>query len=368
MNGDNINNNYEKKTVLVAPLDWGLGHATRCIPIIKELLKQKATVLIAAEKQGLALLKKEFPQLAFLDLPGYRVKYSSQKKCFFLKMLLQYPAIQATIVKERRWLKKVVIKYAIDLVISDNRFGLYHSTVPCIFITHQLQIQTGNNFLNLLAQKINYRYIENFTGCWVPDIEKNAGIAGRLSHPAEFPKTPVTYIGTLSRFTKKDIEQKYKLLILLSGPEPQRSIFEKKLLHQLKGITVKTLLLKGLPNQQDIPMAEGDYVTIHNHLSANDLNDAIVQSDVVIARSGYSTVMDLIALQKKALLVPTPGQKEQEYLADYLSEKKWFGSISQDDFKLEIAISFSNKTFPPFIENDGALAEAVKNILHKINF
>lgn len=327
-----FNKETDAKKVLVAPLDWGLGHATRCIPIIYELLSQGHSVLIAGEGPVEILLKKEFPELIFLHLKGYRIQYSRKKSWLPLKILFQIPSIVATIYYEHRWLKKIVKENNIDLIISDNRFGLYHASIPSVYITHQLLIKTGNVVTEKLAQKIHFYFIKKYTECWVPDFAGSNNLTGALAHPKKYPGN-IKYIGALSRFEKKIVEKKYELLILISGPEPQRGIFEKLVIDQLSVFSGIVLLVRGLPGD-DIDSQQKNLI-IKNHLPANELSEAIQQAKLVIARSGYTTIMDLVKLQQKAVLVATPGQTEQEYLAQYLATKKIFYTIEQDKFELE---------------------------------
>jgi uncharacterized protein (TIGR00661 family) len=329
--------------VLVAPLEWGLGHATRCIPIINELLEQNCEVLIAAEGATYFLLKKEFPDVIFLPLMGYRMKYSRNKSLLPLKILLQFPKICFTIYKEHQWLKKIISDYKIDAVISDNRFGMYNSKIFSVYITHQLLIKTNTAFTEKVARKIHYFFIKKYNECWVPDFEKN-GLAGELSHPNYIPKN-IKYLGGISRFGIELAEKKYDLLFSISGPEPQRTIFENQILHELKTYSGKVLFIRGLPGIKDILKFNNLSVQIKNHLSAKELNTAILQSDIIISRCGYTTVMDLVKLRKKAILIPTPGQTEQEYLAKYLSEKKIFYTIEQHNFSL-LKIMENLKEFP----------------------
>ena len=328
-----VNNISPKSRIIVAPLDWGLGHATRCIPIIKELILLNCEVFIAAEGAIFSLLKKEFPHLIFLPVKGYRINYSGNKYFFSWKIFLQIPKIIFTIYKEHRWLHKIILHYKIDAVISDNRFGMYQKNIPCIFITHQLAIKTGNAFTERIAKKINYFFIKKYKECWIPDFKINC-IAGTLSHPEKIPNN-IQYIGCLSRFELYDVEKKYDLLILLSGPEPQRTIFEEKILNDLNFYSGKALLIRGLPGKSRELTSENTSVEIKNHLTAIQLNEVVLQSEIIISRCGYTTVMDLIKLRKKAILVPTPGQTEQEYLARFLSDNKLFYALNQKDFILE---------------------------------
>jgi uncharacterized protein (TIGR00661 family) len=324
--------------LLIAPLDWGLGHATRVIPLIKCLLTESCEIIIASEGEISQLLQKEFPELTFLPLKGYKIKYTNKKKWLPLKIILQSPAILLSILQEHQWLKNVVKKYSINAVISDNRFGLYHSKIPSVYITHQVLIKTGNGFSGNIATKLHYGVIKKYSKCWVPDFVGPTNIAGELSHPPKVPNN-IEYIGCFSRFEKIETPgSKYDVLVLLSGPEPQRTIFENLLLSQLNRFNGEVLFVRGMPaapKNSLIQHATATNIRIENHLSAAELSFAIQQAKIVICRSGYSTVMDLIKLQKKAIMVPTPGQPEQEYLAEYLYQQELFYSTKQEDFSLE---------------------------------
>jgi uncharacterized protein (TIGR00661 family) len=336
-NIENINKINVRKRVLISPLDWGLGHATRCIPIITALLTKGFAVFIGAENAGGSLLQKEFPDIKIIPLQGYRISYSKNKLFFLWKVIEQLPKIMTAIKRENRWLKKVINEYKIDIVISDNRFGLYSKNAYCIFITHQLHIKTGNRFTEKIVQKINYTYIQRFNECWVIDEEGNNNLAGDLSHPKQLPNVPLKYIGVLSRFKKYELEKKYDLLVLLSGPEPQRTIFENILIEQMKVLQLDIVFVRGLPAVED-KLAVGD-LKIYNHLPASALNELILSSKIIIARSGYTTVMDIAALQQKAIFVATPGQTEQEYLSKYLSQKKYCITEIQEGFNVQKALT-----------------------------
>ncbi len=335
MKEKNFNSSHNKIRILVAPLDWGLGHATRCIPIISKLLQQNCVVIVAAEAAGKFLLQKEFPNLIFIDLTGYRIQYSSNKLTMPFKMLAQFPKLIYSIYTERRWLNKAITEHNIDAVISDNRLGLSSKKITSIYITHQLLIKTGNAFTEKIAQKIHYHFINKYNACWVPDGAGQINLAGDLSHPKLLPAVPVKYLGPLSRFKKLDVDIKYDVCILLSGPEPQRTIFEKKVIEELKTFSGKAFLLRGCPGDTkefELGLPE---VKVENHLPADELNIVLQQSKLIISRSGYTTVMDLAKLQQKALLVPTAGQTEQKYLAEYLEQKLLFCTLQQKDFSFK---------------------------------
>lgn len=334
----------EKKnlTILVAPLDWGLGHATRCIPIIKHLLQLGCKVIIAAEGLQENLLKTEFPDAAFIHLPGYRMRYTKSKRLLQLKIVLQLPKILVLIRREKKWLRCLLQKQRIDGVISDGRYGLHHPAIPCVIMTHQLSMKAPVAFAENLMQKFNYHFIRKFTACWVPDEEGPCNLAGDLSHPRKMPGVPVHYLGCLSRLEQQAATPKYKALILLSGPEPQRSILEKKVAAQLESYNEPVLLLRGLPNSAEelhVPLN----VVVKNHLSAHELQQAFAESEYVISRSGYTTVMDVCKLRKKSILIPTPGQTEQEYLAEHLHVQQWCLAIEQDQFSLREALNKAEK-------------------------
>ena len=331
-------------TILVAPLDWGLGHATRCIPIIRHLLNLGCTVLIASSGAQYQLLATEFPQLTILDVPNYNISYSKSKRWFSFKILLQVPKVLRAIYIEKTWVSNLLKKNKIDAIISDNRYGFRHKSVRSVIFTHQLQIKTPRLFRRL-ALLATYNLVNQFSECWVPDFVDVPNLAGKLSHPSTMPKLPVRYLGAISRLSLVDAGSLvYDILIIISGPEPQRSMLETKLLDELAGFYGKVLFVRGLPgNQGQLPAFNN--VHIVNHLPAASLNAALQASGYVISRSGYTTVMDLVALKSKAILIPTPGQTEQEYLAKHLHEQRWFCTVSQAEFNLAEAMKIADQ-FP----------------------
>ena len=326
----------EKKRILVAPLDWGIGHATRCIPIINELIQHDFEVIIAADERPMHLLINEFPNLEVVRFKGYNIKYSTYIP-MFLSMLIQLPKLHLRIKKEHTTLQRIISDYNIDGVISDNRFGLYSKKIPTVFITHQLKIQSS--FLIKAIQKTNYKYINRFDVCWVVDDKKN-NLAGELSKPNNLPNN-TKYIGIQSRFQKYKTKNKYKFMAIVSGPEPQRTVLEKGLIEVLKNQKEKSMIVLGKPEKKYGKNIEN--LTIKSHLNTEDLNLAILQSELIICRPGYSTVMDLSKLEKKAIFIPTPGQTEQEYLAKILKEKELCFYQNQSDFNLEVALEKSKK-------------------------
>ncbi len=329
------------KKILIAPLDWGLGHATRCVPIIKHLLEQGNEIILAGEGPIVALLKKEFPTLMTLSLRGYGIGYTKNHQFFFFSMLMQVPKIIRAIVHEHYWLSKQLKKNKIDLVISDNRYGLHSKKVKSILITHQLGIISGKgDRLDSLIQRLLYRQINKFHSCWIPDNEGVDNICGTLSTPTIKPLR-YRYIGLLSRLEYKTLNNDSYILVMLSGPEPQRSILEKILVDQLNEIQQKTVFVRGLPSSNMLVSTK--FIEIHNHLNKEQLSKAMSEASVVICRSGYSSIMDLIKLKKKAILIPTPGQTEQLHLGIQMQKKGSVVLQSQDAVDLKKGLLECNK-------------------------
>lgn len=320
----------ESKTILVAPLNWGLGHAARCIPIIQALLDNQFKVLLASDGRALSLLRKEFPQLPYKELPAYNITYPKNKRLFKLQLLLKSPGILKAAKQEKKLVKQWVMQGEIHGIISDNRLGLRHPAVHSVFITHQLRVLSGNTttFSSLLHQRI----ISKFNSCWVPDWQGKPNLSGRLGHP-ENAMEHVEYIGPVSRFSAKPAVKKYDYLVLLSGPEPQRSLLEQKLFAAFKDSQHKVLFVLGKTEVKQ-QTQQNKNITVVNYLTSHDLENALNASEAVVTRSGYTTVMDLVHLKKKALFIPTPGQYEQLYLAKRLAEQGLYPYVTQDKFSL----------------------------------
>ncbi len=320
--------------ILVAPLNWGLGHATRCIPIIKALLYHGFQPVMASDGVALSLLQKEFPSLEALKLPSYKIKYAQKAQHFKLKMIWDSPKVLKAMAKEKKEVKRIVKQHQIHGIISDNRLGAYYKKVPCVFITHQLNVLSGNT--TWFSSTMHQRIIKKFDACWVPDVPGKPNLTGKLGHLKK-SKLNIKYLGPLSRFQKKELPKKYDLLVLLSGPEPQRGMLAEKLLEELKGFSGNILFVKGkIEESQRVNTL--DYrqasVTVYNFMQSRELEAAINSSKLVLCRSGYTTVMDLAKLEKKAFFIPTPGQYEQEYLAKRLDKKNIVPYAEQKSFQL----------------------------------
>lgn len=314
------------KKVIVAPLYWGLGHASRCVPIIRALKKYQYTPVLASDGEALRFLQQEFPELESIELPSYQISYGKNLKWSLIK---KFFSIQRTAKKEQRIIEAYVEDNSdVVGVISDNRFGAYSQKVTSVYITHQLQVLSGifTPFTSFFHQRI----IKKFDECWVPD-EQGLKFSGQLSSTAK--KLDQKYIGILSRFQKKQVTNEIDVLIVLSGPEPNRSDLESKILNELNDFNGTVVLVRGVVEESRKSRKSGN-IQIVNYMLSEELEKTLNSAKLIICRSGYSSVMDLISLGKKALLIPTKGQNEQEYLAEYLQEKEYFSYVKEKDFSI----------------------------------
>lgn len=317
---------------MVAPLHWGLGHATRCIPIIRALLENNFKVLLASDGAALLLLQKEFPELEAIELPAYNITYPKKGSHFKWKILLKLPQIKKTMAAEKKMVKQLVEAGKIQGIISDNRFGVRNKAIPSVFITHQLNVLTGNT--SFITSKMHQNIIKKFDACWVPDVDDAVvNLSGKLGHLKKEP-FPINYIGVLSRMKKREIPKTIDILLLLSGPEPQRTLFEEKLKIAFKGSEKTVVMVRGLVEKTQ-KWEDFENIQTVNFMNSEGLEETINKSEMIISRPGYTTIMDLTMLEKKAFFVPTPGQYEQEYLAKRLKSLGIAPSCKQEKFKLE---------------------------------
>lgn len=304
--------------ILICPLNWGLGHATRCVPIIRGLMAEGHELILAADGFPLQFLKQEFPTLRFISFPSYSIRYSKSNSQV-AAMIRSFPFLVGGIIREHRWLQKLLKTEPFDRVISDNRFGLWNKNTHSIYITHQLMVKMPKKlmFLETLVHQIHKAFIKRYDECWIPDTEENGGLSGDLAHKYKLPKN-AKFIGTLSRFqTIENIipDTNYELVAVISGIEPQRSLFEKELIEKYRNVRQHTLIVSGQPMEKKKEIHIGN-VTLVSHLSSTELASVFLGAKHIISRSGYSTIMDLDVLNclHKAEFIPTPGQTEQEYL------------------------------------------------------
>lgn len=320
----------QHRKILVAPLNWGLGHAARSIPIINSLKQQKFQPILGGDGASLDLLKKEFPELPFYELPSSSVNYTENGKLLKFKLLAQLPKFLKTLSEERSLTENIHKKENLSGIISDNRLGVICDKIPSIYVTHQIQVLSGNT--SLMTSYFHQKFMSKFKECWVPDFESNE-LAGELSRPGKI-NSNLKYIGPLSRFKPHSQSKKWDIVVILSGPEPQRSILEDKLIKTLGKHKGKILIIRGVVEEEQSKRQLGN-LTIVNFMLQDELSEAIERGKLIISRSGYTTVMDLHKLRARVFFIPTPGQYEQEYLARHLKEKGYADFSHQDSFQLE---------------------------------
>ncbi len=316
----------KRNTILIAPLNWGLGHATRCVPIINALIANDFYPIIASDGIALDFLKKEFPDIPFEELPSYNIKYSRNKNFFLFKLFTQLPRIVKTIREENRRIKEISLKHDVKGIISDNRLGVYHKGIPSVYVTHQTKVLSG--FFTYFISKIHHYFINKHTKCWIPDVANTPNLSGKLSHNSFLLKNH-EFIGPFSRFSISRTIKMYDYCIIISGPEPQRSLFEKLMKNEFKESNKKIAII----GCKDMLFIEKN-ITLFEVLNSQDLEKIIHDSDIIISRSGYTTIMDLAFLNKKSIFIPTPGQKEQEYLAKMLQREVNIPYFNQESFSI----------------------------------
>ncbi len=307
--------------VLVCPLDWGLGHATRCTPIVRALLVAGKQVILAADGAAYRFLQTEFPDLLIVRFAGLTVRYSNSQSQVGA-MLWQLPKFVFQIAREHRKLSEIIEKNRVDCVISDNRFGLWTRKAQCVYITHQMMVKMPKScrFAEKMVWRLHQRIIKKYDFCWIPDDE-NLQLSGDLAHKYPLPQN-AHFIGIISRFEKIILSSEksdFDCIGLVSGPEPQRTIFEKQLTELFSHENGRCLIVRGLPACSET-LPSGENVEFCNHLKTSELQRLLSITPRIFCRSGYSTIMDLQTIGKTATLVPTSGQTEQEYLADYLQK------------------------------------------------
>lgn len=356
-------------TVLVCPLDWGTGHATRCVPVIRKFIENGFRVIIAADGKSHDFLKNEFPELKMIRFSGIRIRYSAGKN-LVLKIALQTPLFLYGIFREHHILSKMIRKERPTVVFSDNRYGLWSRKAKCIFMTHQVRVILPG-FWKLFSGCVNWIlgwFVKKFDECWVPDEPHGNGLAGMLSHPRK-TGFPVHYVGILSRFISHDgiltprPEPENDFLVIISGPEPQRTVLEEIILKKFLNSKLKGNIITGRIGEHGKSKLN-ENISVFKHINTHEMFSMIMDSAVVICRPGYSSLMDLATLGKNAILIPTPGQTEQEYLAEYLMDKGCFFSAGQEHFDPEEAIRNSTSYGGIRIINDlSILTWRIRNLL-----
>lgn len=295
------------KRILVAALNWGLGHASRCIPLIRHFLDKGNEVYLASDGPAGIILQQDFPYLPYFELSGYGIRYSMHS--FYFHWIKQLPKLQKAIEHEHHKVQEIMRQIPFDVIISDNRYGVYHPKSYNILITHQLNLPLAP----LIARAVNAqirRLVHRFDQCWIPDFSGEDNLSGSLSESNL--KIDRCYIGPLSRFKWQSMRPEYDLCVVLSGPEPHRAMLQSQLMDFFRHSDLRLCWVLGLPGREKKDQLPG---SVYNHLTSLEFNQLLNASGLVLGRSGYSSIMDYYTLRKKAILIPTPYQPEQNYLA-----------------------------------------------------
>ncbi len=199
------------------------------------------------------------------------------------------------------------------------------------------------------------------------DVKNEPNISGDLSHKYKLPKH-AQFVGVLTRFRNPEIQPaiKYDVLAIISGPEPQRTIFEDLIIDQAKNTNKKYVIVSGI-SEKNTDIQFNDNIRMISHIPGEELFQLILCSEIIISRGGYSTLMDLAVLNKKCIFVPTPGQTEQEYLVEELHNKKMIYGVDQGQFKLQTALDEVEKTKGFYVgvdvkEFEGVLRDTINRI------
>ena len=316
-------------------MGWGLGHATRCIPIIQSLMKDNH-VILASNGISTILLKQEFPSLQYIDYPDYAVKYPRYRMILLPLIIFQLPGIILKLINEYLQTQIIVNDENIDLIISDSRYGVYSKGVPTYFITHQLRFQLSGIFktIEILGEWFNIFMFRRYEKIIIPDIQSDQNLTGDLTHTGKISNHPkLHYLGVFCSVSEMSIKQDIDYLFSVSGPEIQRTLFEEIILDQISNIPGKKVVVLGKPDDKQV-YENIENTEIYSHVNREKQNELLNRAKFVVCRSGYTTVMELIALKKSALMIPTPGQTEQEYLARYYQSTGIFHIAMQDGLDL----------------------------------
>jgi UDP:flavonoid glycosyltransferase YjiC (YdhE family) len=320
-----------------------LGHAARMVPLARILRETNHKIIIGSGEEHISFFRNEIPGITCIEFQGFKPVYS-QIFPQYLTLLLKIPNLVYHIIREHFQLKKIIRDHSIDIIISDNRFGLWNRNITSVYVTHMplIPFPVPFLFLEFIGIIMHRAIINKYSFCFIPDLPGEVNVSGRLSHGMKLPAN-VRYTGIFSRFannlspSQESINFEHNTVVL-SGPEPQRSILKQKLIVLLKNKKPDTVILEGKPALTRV-INKSDNIACYNHLPASEMEGIIKSSKGVITRSGYTTIMELISLNCSALLIPTPGQTEQEYLAEYLSEKGWFSTVSQRNIKGKLTFS-----------------------------
>jgi uncharacterized protein (TIGR00661 family) len=352
--------------IIYGVCSWGLGHATRSLPVIRKLIDEGNKLTVVSHGRSLELLKKELGKnLKYFDIPDYPMLLSENSRQFLAKSVVYWPSFIKRMESELQSLKKILDKGKYDRIISDSRYGFYSRSIPSIFITHQIRIMNPLriNMFERGSEIFNLFFFKRYAGVIIPDY-KDDDLTGDLSHNLRrIDENKINYVGVLSDFKKRKTKKNIDCMISISGPEPQRTMLEKKMLSQVDDLKGKIVITLGKTEKKD--KFNKKNIETYSFLSKEKREDFLNRTKMVISRSGYSTIMDLAVIGAKALMIPTPGQIEQEYLGQYHNKKKTFYSVSQNKINLKRDIETANKRTG--IKRKCNVDKSVENIINVIS-
>ncbi len=351
------------KTIYFAVLNMGLGHATRSLPVMKALQQRGHRLVIGSSGRAMAFFRQEMPDASFVVTPDYGITYS-KSKLLWPRLLLQAPGVLWAVMLEKELTHQVVFTRAIDCIISDNCYGAHSKLVPSYFISHQLYFAMPRSMTLLRrtvgwVNRLPHRFYQKI---FVPDIEK-AGeglISGALSEIPSKQSDRYSHIGWLASVNKNNLSEDIDVLVSISGPEPQRTFLEEKVLADIRSIPGKKVVLLGKSEEEQL-LSEDSYLTVYNHLPRENMNALLNRAKIIVSRPGYTTLMELAELGRKALLIPTPGQTEQIYLAKRLMDQNLYFSVEQS--KLDLARDLQKATQFPGLQRSGETQKSVERLL-----
>jgi uncharacterized protein (TIGR00661 family) len=323
-----------------------LGHATRSLPIIRKLLREGEDLTIVSHGNSLEFLKEELrgEEIKYFDIKDYPIPVSETKGEFIAKSFIYWPRFMRRMNRGIKFVTRLSERERFDVILSDGRYDIYSRRIPSYLITHQVRILNPFKLkiLEFGSEIFNLFFLKRFRKFLIPDYE-NDDLSGRLSHDLKLiKKNHLSYIGVLSDFKKREIGKDIDYLFSLTGPEPQRGILERILMEQVKELDGRKIFTLGRPDL--IRVEKEGNIKIHGIVNKEKREELMNRAKLIISRSGYSTIMDLAVIKTKALLIPTPGQIEQEYLADFHNRKGNFYSVKQENLHLLANIKEALKT------------------------
>jgi uncharacterized protein (TIGR00661 family) len=358
----------QRKKVFISPLNWGLGHATRLLPLIKYLLNKNYVVYIGASGRSRDVLKQEVKDCIFVDFPGYPIKYPKTRFFVTRFMLIILPQMLQAMRKEQLRLRILHQQHDFDVIISDNRFSLALQGVKSLLISHQLRYKLPWPLKQMewLPEYFNFLHFKKYNKIIVPDRDDRISLSGELSHKMRYlPGNKLYYMGIITELEENVNDQSdiIDYLILISGPEPQRTKFEKIILNQISKLEGRVIVALGIPERNyKIRIGRAEVYTYLNRLK---ISSYMRRAKLIISRPGYTTVMEMMASGKRGLFIPTPGQIEQMYLAKYYMDNNWCYSTSQFDLNLINAVKVA-KTYHGFPNNFSKTKENLDKLFHDV--